>query len=121
MPVLPSLLLVPAAPTARSDIVHSSITASPGSEAMVDLPHTPPVSLLPFSPSLLRSVFFLLLLRVPGLKRERRAECSVCVWLLGVRTCLLRELRSAGCLARARAHTNTDFRQAAVGWRGEEG
>lgn len=83
--LLPSLLLVPAVPRACSDIVHSSIAASPGSEAMVFSPHTPPVSLclsLPLSsltpaPSLslsatrclsLLSFFFFC---VPGLKQER--------------------------------------------------
>lgn len=47
---LPSLLLVPAAPTACIDIVHSSIAASPASEAMV-FSRTPCQSPSPLTPA----------------------------------------------------------------------
>lgn len=93
--LLPSLLLVPAVPTACSDIVHSSIAASPGSEAMVFslTPRQSPSASLSLSPLLLPrphspslplaaslSSPLLLLLLCPRVEARAGAEESVCVW-----------------------------------------
>lgn len=92
--LLPSLLLVPAVPTACSDIVHSSIAASPGSEAMVFslTPRQSPSASLSLSPLLLPrphspslplaaslSSPLLLLLLCPRVEARAGAEESVCV------------------------------------------
>lgn len=126
MPVLPSLLLVPAAPTALSDIVHSSITASPGSEAMVDPPsHSAslPLAFLPLSPPLR-----LLSAAPPCPRVEERARSRVfsvclrvrvCVWLRAHWSWELEPSSSASfglpAASRACTLTYTDFRQAAGG------
>lgn len=75
---LPSLLLLPEVPTACSDIVHSSIAASPGSEAMVFslTPRQSPSASLSLSPLLLPHP------HSPSLQLTASSSLSLCSLLL---------------------------------------